>query len=109
LQKFQQLNLINEAIKMTISIAQSNQSQTQGNSGLNANYQSNHRQLRIETPDDRRRRELEAQTLEVQRVHQKQLLLRRLNKAEERGDTQLIRELQKEWHELFPYETSIGE
>lgn len=59
---------------------------------------------RIETPEQRRRRELQARTMEVQKNNLKNLLARRLHKAEQNNDIRLIHQLRQEWCELFPEE-----
>jgi|GEM_PF-5232705 len=55
---------------------------------------------RIETPSQKRQRELTAKTLEVHRANLKKLLDRRLQTAKEQGDTNLIRLLMAEAESL---------
>lgn len=55
---------------------------------------------RVETPEQRRRRELQAQTMERQQTHLKRRLQQRLQAARERGDLKLVQQLSQEWQDL---------
>jgi hypothetical protein len=55
---------------------------------------------RVETPDQRRRRELQTQTIDRQRTHLKRRLQQRLQAARERGDRKLVQQLCLEWQDL---------
>ncbi|MEB3883397.1 hypothetical protein [Lyngbya sp. CCY1209] len=68
---------------------------------------SSHRVERVETPDQRRHREVQAEAIATQKKHLRDRLCQRLLKAQQRGDTRLVRELRKEWEELFPDTPSI--
>ncbi|PPT06276.1 hypothetical protein CKA32_005928 [Geitlerinema sp. FC II] len=63
----------------------------------------------METPQQRRRREIQAQTQQIQQVHLRDRLHLRLLAAEQRGDLRLIRQLRREWDELFPEAPDISQ
>ncbi len=77
---------------------------------LAGNYEANHavmpRLARIETPQQHQKRQAQEQTLATQQMYLQNLLRQRLLKAEQRGDQALLRQLRREWDEMFPNEPS---